>query len=169
MAAEGAPFKGVLFLGLMISPAGPKLIEYNVRFGDPECQTLMRRVASDLAPVLMAAAKGDLHAAPALLFNTEPCVSVVFAAQGYPDAPLTGSIIRGLKEASDREGVEIFHAGTMRDEDGLLRAAGGRVLTITATGGNLQEAVARAYAAVDAIDWPGGFCRRDIAWRALQP
>jgi phosphoribosylamine--glycine ligase len=167
MKAENRPFVGVLFVGLMITPAGPKLIEYNVRFGDPECQTLMRRMRSDLAPVLLAAAKHDVAQAPAIEWDPQPAVTVVYAANGYPDEPLTGSVIRGLEEARRVEGVEIFHAGTRRDEDGLLRAAGGRVLNITAVGETLKDAVARAYAAVDLIDWPGGFCRRDIAWRAL--
>ena len=167
MKEEGRPFTGVLFAGLMISADGPKLIEFNVRFGDPECQTLMRRLKSDLAPVLMAAAKGELASLAELEWSDEPAVAVVYAAQGYPDEPLTGSVIRGLAEAARIEGVEIFHAGTRRDEDGLLRAAGGRVLNITATGPNLADAVARAYSSIQLIDWPGGFCRRDIAWRAL--
>ncbi|MBL8530739.1 MAG: phosphoribosylamine--glycine ligase [Hyphomonadaceae bacterium] len=167
MKAEGRPFVGVLFAGLMITPEGPRLIEFNVRFGDPECQTLMRRLNSDLMPILLAAAKGELAAASALEWDARPAVTVVYAAQGYPDEPLTGSVIRGLGEAAGVEGVEVFHAGTKQDEDGLLRAAGGRVLNITATGDTLKQAVARAYAAVDRIDWPGGFCRRDIAWRAL--
>lgn len=167
MKAEGRPFTGVLFAGLMISADGPKLIEFNVRFGDPECQTLMRRLKSDLAPVLMAAAKGELASLPALEWSDHPAVTVVYAAQGYPDEPLTGSVIRGLADAARIEGVEIFHAGTRRDEDGLLRAAGGRVLNITATAPNLADAVNRAYASIQLIDWPGGFCRRDIAWRAL--
>jgi phosphoribosylamine---glycine ligase len=168
MKAEGRPFTGVLFAGLMISADGPKLIEFNVRFGDPECQTLMRRLNSDLAPVLLAAAKGDLVNAPALEWDPRPAVTVVYAAQGYPDEPLTGSVIRGLTEARRVEGVEVFHAGTKRDEDGTLRAAGGRALNITAVGETLKDAVARAYMAIDLIDWPSGFCRRDIAWRALE-
>jgi phosphoribosylamine--glycine ligase len=168
MKAEGRPFTGVLFAGLMISSDGPKLIEFNVRFGDPECQTLMRRLTSDLAPVVLAAAKGDLANAPPLEWDARPAVTVVYAAQGYPDEPLTGSVIRGLTEARRVEGVEIFHAGTKQDEDGTLRAAGGRVLNITAVGETLKDAVARAYMAVDLIDWPSGFCRRDIAWRALE-
>lgn len=167
MRAEGAPFVGVLFAGVMVSPAGPKLIEFNTRFGDPECQTLMRRLESDLAPVLLAAAKGDLATAPALVFDPRPAVTVVLAAQGYPEAPLTGSIIRGLAAAEAMEDVEIFHAGTRRDEDGALRAAGGRVLNVTATGASLRAAAGRAYEAVAAIDWPGGFHRTDIGWRAL--
>ena len=167
MKAEGRPFTGVLFAGLMLTPDGPKLIEFNVRFGDPECQTLMRRLISDLAPALLAAANGELaHAAP-LAWDARPAVTVVYAANGYPDDPLTGSVIRGLKDAERIEGVEIFIAGAQRDKDGALRAAGGRVLNITAIGDTLAQAVTRAYAAVDRIDWPGGFCRRDIAWRAL--
>ncbi len=168
MRAEGRPFVGVLFAGLMITPDGPKLIEFNVRFGDPECQTLMRRLSSDLAPVLLAAAIGELASAPPLEWDKRPAVSVVYAAQGYPDEPLTGSVIRGLAEAGAVEGVEIFHAGTRQDQDGSLRAAGGRVLNVTAIGDTLKQAVARAYAAVGAISWPGGFCRRDIGWRALE-
>ncbi|MFO1017294.1 MAG: phosphoribosylamine--glycine ligase [Hyphomonadaceae bacterium] len=167
MKAEGTPFVGVLFAGLMITPAGPKLIEFNVRFGDPECQTLMRRMKSDLAPVLMAAAKGKLANAPALEWSESSAVTVVYAAQGYPDEPLKGSVIRGLTDASTVKDVVIFHAGTRMDDDGLLRADGGRVLNVTATGATLKDAVASAYAAVNRIDWPGGFCRRDIAWRAL--
>jgi len=167
MKAEGIPFVGVLFAGLMITPAGPKLIEFNVRFGDPECQTLMRRLKSDLAPVLMAAAKGELASTPALEWDTRPAVTVVMAAQGYPDEPLTGSVIRAVNEAQAYEGVEIFHAGTKLDEDGTLRAAGGRVLNVTAIGADLRAAVNAAYAGVRAINWPSGFCRSDIAWRAL--
>ncbi len=167
MAADGAPFRGVLFAGVMVTAEGSKLIEFNTRFGDPECQTLLRRLDADLLPVLHAAATGTLSSAAPLVFDPRPAVTVVLAAQGYPEAPLTGSIIRGLPEAAAHEGVEIFHAGTRRDEDGMLRAAGGRVLNVTAVGDDLAGAIARAYAAVDAIDWPGGFCRRDIGWRAL--
>lgn len=167
MKAEGAPFKGVLFAGVMVSPAGPKLIEFNTRFGDPECQTLMRRLDGDLAPVLLAAAKGDIGSVPALAFDPRPAVTVVLAAQGYPETPLSGSIIRGLTATEGLEGVEIFHAGTRLDEDGVLRAAGGRVLNVTATGANLRAAITRAYEGVAAIDWPGGFHRTDIGWRAL--
>lgn len=169
MKAEGSPFVGVLFAGLMITPEGPKLIEFNVRFGDPECQTLMRRLKGDLAPVLLAAAKGELAAAAALEWDPRPAVTVVYAAQGYPDEPLTGSVIRGIAEASAVPGVEVFHAGTRRDEDGTLRAAGGRVLNVTAVGETLKDAIGSAYEAVRRIDWPGGFCRSDIGWRALSP
>jgi phosphoribosylamine--glycine ligase len=167
MKAEGRPFVGVLFAGLMITPNGPKLIEFNVRFGDPECQTLMRRLNSDLAPVLLAAAQGDLAIAPAIKWDPRPAVTVVYAANGYPDEPLTGSVIRGLDDARNVDGVEIFIAGAKRDADGLLRAAGGRVLNVTAIGETLRDAVARAYTSVNLINWPGGFCRTDIGWRAL--
>ncbi|MEJ0059972.1 MAG: phosphoribosylglycinamide synthetase C domain-containing protein [Terricaulis sp.] len=127
----------------------------------------MRRLTSDLAPVLLAAAKGDVAKAPELDWIEEPAVTVVYAANGYPDEPLTGSVIRNLPNASRIEGVEIFIAGARRDDEGLLRAAGGRVLNITAVGDTLAQAATRAYAAIDLIDWPGGFCRRDIGWRAL--
>jgi phosphoribosylamine--glycine ligase len=169
MKAEGRPFVGVLFAGLMITPDGPKLIEFNVRFGDPECQTLMRRLRSDLAPVLLAAAKGELAGAAPVEWDARPAVTVVYAAQGYPDEPLTGSVIRSVPQANAVQDVVIFHAGTKLDDAGLLRAAGGRVLNVTATGATLKDAVAQAYTAVSVIDWPGGFCRRDIAWRALTP
>jgi phosphoribosylamine--glycine ligase len=167
MKAEGAPFIGVLFAGLMITPAGPKLIEFNVRFGDPECQTLMRRLKSDLAPVLLLAAQGLLAGAPKIVWDDRPAVTVVYAAQGYPDEPLKGSVIRGVMQANAVQDVVVFHAGTRVDSDGLLRADGGRVLNVTATGDTLLDAVNSAYAGVTRIDWPGGFCRRDIAWRAL--
>lgn len=167
MKAEGRPFIGVLFAGLMITPAGPKLIEFNVRFGDPECQTLMRRMKSDLAPVLLLAAQGDLAGAPKIVWDERPAVTVVYAAQGYPDEPLKGSVIRGVAQANEAPDVVVFHAGTRVDSDGLLRADGGRVLNVTATGATLRDAVNAAYEGVARIDWPGGFCRRDIAWRAL--
>jgi len=167
MKAEGRPFVGVLFAGLMITPDGPKLIEFNVRFGDPECQTLMRRLKSDLAPVLLLAAQGELAGAPKIVWDDGPAVTVVYAAQGYPDEPLKGSVIRGVAQANMAPDVVVFHAGTRIDSDGLLRADGGRVLNVTATGATLRDAVNAAYEGVSRIDWPGGFCRRDIAWRAL--
>jgi phosphoribosylamine--glycine ligase len=167
MAAEGAPFRGVLFAGLMVSSTGPKLIEFNTRFGDPECQTLMRLMVSDLAPLLAAAAHGDLSQAGAIQMAPGAAMTIVMAAQGYPDAPLTGSLIRGLAGADSQAGVKIFSAGVRQDEDGALRAAGGRVLNVTAVGATLAEAADRAYAATAMIDWPGGFYRRDIGWRAL--
>ena len=165
MAADGTPFKGVLFAGLMITEGGPQLIEYNVRFGDPECQVLMLRLASDLLPALLASAKGGLSGVE-LQWRDACAVTVVMAANGYPGDYAKGDAIGGLDAAGAVEGVQIFHAGTAR-KDGQITANGGRVLNITATGANVSEAVARAYRAVDLIDWPGGFCRRDIAWRAL--
>lgn len=167
MAAEGAPFTGVLYAGLMLTPAGPRLVEFNARFGDPECQVLMARFEGDLAGLLMAAAAGDLSRAPGWRLRPEAAALVVLAAQGYPDAPLTGSVIRGLAAAGAVEGAVLFHAGTRRDADGTLRAAGGRVLNAVGLGATLTDALARAYAAAGAIDWPGGFYRRDIGWREL--
>jgi phosphoribosylamine--glycine ligase len=167
MAAEGRPFAGVLFCGVMVGPDGPRLFEFNVRFGDPECQTLMLRLKSDLAPLLADAASGRLSESETIAWDARAAVTVVAAANGYPDDPLGGSVIRGLAEAETVEGVRVFHAGTRRDEDGVLRAAGGRVLNVCAVGADLREAVARAYAGLGALDWPGGFWRSDIGWRAL--
>jgi phosphoribosylamine--glycine ligase len=166
MAAMGCPYKGVLYAGLMIGPEGPKLLEYNVRFGDPECQVLVVRLMSDLLPALIAAIDGELghfH----LRWLDEAALTVVMAANGYPGAYETGSEIRGLAAAAAVEGVTVFHAGTARAGDGRLLATGGRVLNVTANGPTIAEAQRRAYAAVDHIDWPGGFCRRDIGWRAV--
>ncbi len=167
MAEEGHPFRGVLYAGLMIGSAGPKLIEYNCRFGDPECQILMMRLKSDIVPAMMACAEGTLGALEPLEWDPSPAVIVVMAAEGYPGEIRRGTVIRGLEDASDMEGVEIFHAGTAHDDAGEVIAAGGRVLGVTARGDTLRHAVERAYAAVDQIDWPEGFCRRDIAWRVL--
>ncbi len=167
MAAEGAPFKGVLYAGLMIGTDGPKLIEYNARFGDPECQVLMMRLKSDIVPALDAAAHGTLDRLAPLEWDSRPAVTVVMAAEGYPGEPRRGTVIGGLEDASDMQGVEIFHAGTALNERGETIAAGGRVLSVTARGETLRHAVERAYAAIARIDWPGGFCRRDIAWRVL--
>ena len=166
MAKRGSPFRGVLFAGLMITADGPRLIEFNVRFGDPECQALMVRLRSDLLPALLAACDGEL-AAFDLRWEALHSLVVVMAARGYPGAYAKGSEIRGLERAAQVPGVQVFHAGTARREDGTLVATGGRVLGVTATGRTLAEAQAAAYAAVDAIDWPDGFCRRDIGWRAL--
>jgi phosphoribosylamine--glycine ligase len=166
MARRGAPFRGVLFAGLMITADGPRLIEFNVRFGDPECQALMVRLRSDLLPALLAACDGEL-ARFDLRWEPLHSLVVVMAARGYPGSYAKGSEIRGIERAAQIPGVQVFHAGTARGEDGALVATGGRVLGITATGVTLAEAQAAAYAAVDAIDWPGGFCRRDIGWRAL--
>jgi len=168
MKAEGRPFKGVLFAGLMISADGPKLIEFNVRFGDPECETMVRRLKSDLAPLLLASARGALAECAPPEWDERPSVTVIYAANGYPDDPLTGSVIRGVDRADAIEDVVVFHAGTRRDEDGVLRASGGRVLAITALGADLNHAIHTAYHATKLIDWPGGFHRTDIGWRALQ-
>ena len=166
IALEGAPFRGALFCELMVTAEGPKLVEFNVRFGDPECQVLMLRLESDLVPYLLAAAEGRLSELPAPAWRNEAAICVVLAAEGYPDAPRAGSVIRGA-EADFGPGVEVFHAGTRRGEDGALLAAGGRVLNVCAAGPTLRAARDAAYAAVDRIDWPQGFHRRDIGWRAL--
>jgi len=160
MERDGRPFKGVLYAGLMLTEAGPMLLEFNVRFGDPESQVLMMRLMSDLLPALIAARDGVLKSVD-LRWHAEHALCVVMAARGYPDAPEHGSEIRGLAAAAADPKVKIFHAGTSRD-DGRLLADGGRVLGITALGEDLAAARARAYNAVDRIDWPRGFCRRDI-------
>jgi phosphoribosylamine---glycine ligase len=166
MAKEGKPFKGVLFAGIMLTEAGPKLLEYNVRFGDPECQVLCTRLKSDLLPALIASRDGVLDQLD-LRWMPQAALTVVMAANGYPGNYAKGSEIRGVAAAGKLHGVTIFHAGTKRAEDGRLLSDGGRVLNVTALGATVAEAQQRAYAAVDAIDWPGGFCRRDIGWRAL--
>jgi phosphoribosylamine--glycine ligase len=164
MAEMGHPFAGVLFLGVMVTKDGPKLIEYNVRFGDPECQVLMMRLKDDLLVLLKAAADGQL-AHMSVRWRDEAALTVVMAANGYPGAVEKGSVIRGVEAVGGD--VQVFHAGTAR-KDGELVANGGRVLAVTATGRTVSEAQQRAYAAVDRIDWPGGFCRRDIGWRAVE-
>ncbi|NWG25818.1 MAG: phosphoribosylamine--glycine ligase [Pseudorhodoplanes sp.] len=166
MRAMGCPYKGVLFAGLMITTDGPKLIEYNTRFGDPETQVLMLRLMSDVLPALLAARDGmlknfDLRCYP------DAALTVVMAAKGYPGAYEKGSVISGLEAAAQVEGVEIFHAGT-KAVGGKILANGGRVLNVCARGRSVAEARKRAYEAVDRIDWPGGFCRRDIGWRAIE-
>ncbi len=166
MSAKGMPFKGVLFAGLMVTDHGPKLIEYNVRFGDPECQVLMLRMMSDLVPALLASADGQLKNFD-LRWFPEPALTVVMAAKGYPGDCARGTRIEGLDDAAKIEGVEIFHAGTMA-KDGQIFANGGRVLNVCASGRTVAEAQRRAYEAVDRIHWPEGFCRRDIGWRAVQ-
>jgi len=165
LADRGIAYRGVLYAGLMITAEGPKLIEYNVRFGDPECQVLMLRLKDDLLTILNAAVDGVLDRV-SVRWHDEAALAVVIAADGYPGAYATGSEIRGLGEAASVPGVEIFHAGTRR-EGGRILAAGGRVLTVAAGGTTIAEAQARAYEAVDRIDWPGGFCRRDIGRRAV--
>ncbi|MGR4866625.1 phosphoribosylamine--glycine ligase [Caulobacter sp. LARHSG274] len=167
MAAEGCPYVGVLYAGLMLTPQGPKLVEYNARFGDPECQTLMLRLESDLVPLLLAAARGELAAAPPPVWREEAAICVVLAAEGYPDAPVTGGLIQGADSEFGGEAV-IFHAGTTRDADGRLVASGGRVLNVCALGATLHEARDVAYAALGTVSLEGGFYRTDIGWRALQ-
>jgi phosphoribosylamine--glycine ligase len=165
MKERGTPFKGVLYAGLMINDGAPKLIEYNVRFGDPEAQVLMMRLKSDLLPALLATTEGRLKHIT-LDWRDDAALCVVMAARGYPGAYQKGSEIKGLDRAAADPHLEIFHAGTRR-EDGRIVADGGRVLGVTARGRDIKEAQSRAYAAVDKIDWPEGFCRRDIGWRAL--
>jgi phosphoribosylamine--glycine ligase len=165
MAARGTPYRGVLFLGVMITAAGPKLYEYNVRFGDPECQVLMMRLKSDLLSALLATVDGVLGNFD-LRWHDEAALTVVMAAKGYPGDCTRGTPIAGLDRARSLPGIEIFHAGTRRDGQQLV-ADGGRVLAVTARGNDVIEAQRRAYEAVRAIDWPGGFYRSDIGWRAV--
>jgi phosphoribosylamine--glycine ligase len=166
MKAEGAPFQGVLFIGLMITETGPRVIEYNVRFGDPECQVLMMRLQSDLLPALLATANGTLRNFD-LRWHPRAAMTVVLASQGYPGTYQKGTVIRNIDGAGAAPDVVIFHAGTARNEAGDIIATGGRVLTVTALAGTIADSRARAYAAVDLIEWPEGFCRRDIGHRAL--
>jgi phosphoribosylamine--glycine ligase len=167
MAAEGRPYSGVLFAGLMLTKDGAKLLEHNVRFGDPECQVLMMRLKSDLVGALIATADGEL-ASFDLRWYDDAALTVVMAAEGYPGSYEKGTEIEGVDAAEDAdENVTIFHAGTKRGDGGELLAVGGRVLNVTALGRTVGEAQARAYEAVDRIDWPQGFCRRDIGWRAV--
>jgi phosphoribosylamine--glycine ligase len=166
MKANGTPYKGALYAGLMITAEGPKLIEYNVRFGDPECQVLMLRLMSDLVPALLACCDGMLKNFD-LRWYPDAALTVVMAAKGYPGATAKGSVIEGLEAAAEIEGVEIFHAGTKAD-GGRILANGGRVLDVCALGKTVGEAQARAYRAVDRIRWAEGFCRRDIGFRAVQ-
>jgi len=167
LAARGISYRGVLYAGLMLTADGPKLIEYNVRFGDPECQALLLRLETDILPILLAAAEGSLGEAQ-LRWSEDAALTVVLAAKGYPGSYDIGSAIGGLSEAGAVPGVRIFHAGTARDGERLV-AAGGRVLNVAARGRTLAEARDRAYAAVDRIVWPEGFCRRDIGQRGQDP
>ena len=166
MAKRGTPFQGVLFAGLMITAQGPKLIEYNTRFGDPECEVLMPRLKSDIVPALLAACDGVLDRVD-LRWRDEAALTVVLAAKGYPASPETGSVIRDVEKAEVLDDVLVFHAGT-KLRNGDLVASGGRVLNVVALGKSVAEAQKRAYEAVDRIDWPGGFCRRDIGWQAVK-
>jgi phosphoribosylamine--glycine ligase len=167
MAAEGRPYRGVLFVGLMIDGGQARVVEYNCRFGDPECQVIMARLKDDPLPQLLACATGGLAGCKRLERFSAPAVTVVMAAKGYPEAPKKGSVIRGLDAAGAVPHVTLFHAGTAV-KNGEIVANGGRVLNVAATGPTLKQAVESAYAAVDKLDWPEGFCRRDIAWRALK-
>jgi phosphoribosylamine---glycine ligase len=166
MKARGTPFRGVLYAGVMLTEQGPKLIEFNVRFGDPECQVLMLRMMSDIVPAFLAACDGELKHFD-LRWFPDAAVTVVMAARGYPGEYRKGSRIEGLGDAAGVKGVEIFHAGTIA-KDGAILANGGRVLNVCAMGETIREAQARAYQAVDRIKWPDGFCRRDIAWQVVE-
>jgi phosphoribosylamine---glycine ligase len=165
MSELGAPYSGVLYAGLMITRDGPKLIEYNVRFGDPECQVLMMRLKDDIVTLMLAACDSTLDKISVRWWD-DAALTVVMAAKGYPGEFAKGSEIRGLDRAARVEGVEIFHAGTAI-KNGKLVANGGRVLNVTARGKTIAEACSRAYETIDFIDWPEGFCRRDIGWRAI--
>jgi phosphoribosylamine---glycine ligase len=165
MAERGSPFRGVLFAGLMIGRFGPKLIEYNVRFGDPEAEVLFARLSNDVLPLLEACARGRLCCAEAI-FRPDAALTVVMAARGYPAEPVRGTRIGGIRDAEGVPGVTVFHSGTRQQGDEIV-CDGGRVLAITAVGRTVTEARNRAYAAVERIDWPEGFCRRDIGWRAI--
>lgn len=166
MAKEGAPYTGVLFAGLMITDTGPRVIEFNVRFGDPECQPIMSRLKSDALDMLHAAATGNLDKIK-LKWDKRAALTVVMAAAGYPGSYRKGTAIKGVDDADAMDDVTVFHAGTALDDEGVLVANGGRVLGVTALGDTVAEAQKRAYEAVDTIDWPEGFCRRDIGWRAI--
>jgi phosphoribosylamine--glycine ligase len=166
MKTRGTPFRGILYAGVMLTEQGPKLFEYNVRFGDPECQVLMLRMMSDIVPAFLASCDGQLKHFDVRWFP-DPAVTVVMAAKGYPGDYAKGTRIEGLDDAAKIEGVEIFHAGTVT-KDGVILANGGRVLNVCASGKTVSEAQARAYQAVDRIKWPDGFCRRDIAWQAVE-
>jgi phosphoribosylamine--glycine ligase len=164
MSETDAPFSGILYAGLMLTTDGPKLIEYNVRFGDPECQVLMPRLKDDILVLMRAAADGQLgHIS--VRWRDEAALTVVMAAKGYPASPEKGAPVSGIEEA-EAEGALVFHAGTT-EKDGKLVASGGRVLDVTGLGATVAEAQRKAYAAVDRIGFPGGFCRRDIGWRAI--
>jgi phosphoribosylamine---glycine ligase len=166
MKARGTPFRGVLYAGVMLTADGPKLFEFNVRFGDPECQVLMLRMMSDIVPAFLASCDGQLKNFD-LRWFADPALTVVMAAKGYPGDYKKGSRIEGLDEAAKVDGVEIFHAGTIVS-DGAVLANGGRVLNVCASGKTVKEAQARAYQAIDRIKWSDGFCRRDIAWQAVE-
>ena len=173
MADEGMAYSGVLYIGLMITGEGPKVVEFNCRFGDPECQVLMKQIDPDIVPALLACATGGMPERDFVRLLPQPdapvpTVTVVMASEGYPGSYTKNTVIKGVKAAEEVEGVTVFHAGTAVNSEGEFVNIGGRVLNVTASGETLQQAVDRAYEAVDRIDWTGGFCRRDIAWRALK-
>lgn len=169
MAQEGCPFTGVLFAGIMVMDGQAKLLEHNVRFGDPECQTLMMRLQGDLALILKAASQGRLdEVKDQISWSPDPAMCVVMAAEGYPGSYKKNTIIKGIDAANDVQDAYVFHAGTSKDEDGNIISVGGRVLGVTATGKTIAQAQENAYKAVDRLDWPEGFCRRDIGHRALK-
>lgn len=167
MAQEGTPYAGVLYAGLMLTREGPKLIEYNARFGDPECQVLLTRLESDLGELLLACAESRLGSVPPPVFSPDTALTVVMAAEGYPGTPRKGGRIDGIPAAEAASGAKVFHAGTALGMDGVLTANGGRVLNVTGRGKSVRAAQAQAYTAVDAIAFPDGFCRRDIGWREV--
>jgi phosphoribosylamine--glycine ligase len=166
LAKAGTPFSGVLYAGLMLTSEGPKLIEYNVRFGDPECEAIMPLIEGDFAELLLAVGSGRLAEADAPELSGKHAMTVILAARGYPGAPASGGMIREIEAAEQVEGVTVFHAGTVLGSKGLV-AKGGRVLAVTATGDSFANARARVYRAVDQIDFADGFHRRDIGWREL--
>ena len=166
MKKRGTPFKGILFAGLMLTDKGPKLIEYNVRFGDPECEVMLPRLKTDLLDVLVAGATGRLHEIK-LDWDNRTALTVVYAANGYPGTPVKGTQINGLAEAARQPDTLVFHAGTIRDKDGHILANGGRVLAVTALGHNVTMAQTQAYQSLKIIDWQGGFYRNDIGWREV--
>ncbi len=169
MEKEGCPFEGVLYAGIMMVQGEPYLIEYNVRFGDPECQPMLLRLQDDLLDLLDACASGQLSRYNGeLQWSFHVALAVVMAARGYPGTYAKGGIIKGLDEADNMQGVKVFHAGTAKNADSEIVSSGGRVLTVTASGKWVVEAQQKAYAAIDKIDWPDGFCRRDIGWRAVK-
>jgi phosphoribosylamine--glycine ligase len=174
MARDGMPYQGVLYIGIMVTGDGPKVVEFNARFGDPECQVLMKGLAGDIVPAILASATGGLKGNEAAfealleLDRFRPAATVVMAAKGYPGPYQKGSVIGGVEAAGALPGITVFHAGTDIIAGNRLVASGGRVLNVTASGATLKDAVDRAYAGVQAIDWPEGFCRRDIGWRALR-
>lgn len=169
MAKDGYPFTGVLFAGIMVQDGKAKLLEHNVRFGDPECQTLMMRLQGDLALILQAAAQGRLtEVADQVSWSDNPAMCVVMATEGYPSSYKKNTVINGIDDANVVNDAYVFHAGTARNEQGEIISVGGRVLGVTATGASIAQAQENAYKAVDAIDWPEGFCRRDIGHRALK-